>query len=120
MALTVPVLQQWCQELNKTISISSFLFSSLLLLLLVALNFFKGNKKLNLPPSPPRLPVIGHMHLLGTLPYKSLHALSQTYGSLSLLVYLGSAPTLVVASAEMAKEIMKTQDVTFANRLQTS
>ncbi|KAF7135021.1 hypothetical protein RHSIM_Rhsim08G0178500 [Rhododendron simsii] len=120
MALTVPLLQQWCQELNKTISISSFLFSSLLLiLLLIALNFFKGSKKLNLPPSPPRLPVIGHMHLLGTLPYKSLHTLSQTYGSL-LLVYLGRAPTLVVSSAEMAKEIMKTQDVTFANRLQTS
>ncbi|XP_058180190.1 cytochrome P450 71A1-like [Rhododendron vialii] len=118
MALT-PLLQQWCQELNETISISSFLFSSLLLiLLLIALNFFKGSKKLNLPPSPPRLPVIGHMHLLGTLPYKSLHTLSQTYGSL-LLVYLGRAPTLVVASAEMAKEIMKTQDVTFANRFQT-
>lgn len=118
MALT-PLLQQWCQELNKTISISSFLFSSLLLiLLLIALNFFEGSRKLNLPPSPLRLPVIGHLHLLGRLPHQSFRNLSQAYGPI-LLLHLGRAPTLVVTSAEIAKEVMKTQDVTFSNRVQT-
>ncbi|KAG5536988.1 hypothetical protein RHGRI_024427 [Rhododendron griersonianum] len=114
-----PLLQQWCQELNKTISISSFLFSSLLLiLLLIALNFFEGSRKLNLPPSPLRLPVIGHLHLLGRLPHQSFRNLSQAYGPI-LLLHLGRAPTLVVTSAEIAKEVMKTQDVTFSNRVQT-
>ncbi|KAH7867110.1 hypothetical protein Vadar_028962 [Vaccinium darrowii] len=117
MELTLP-LQQWCQELCKTLSISTFLFSSLLLLLLFALNFFKGGTKLNLPPSPPRLPIIGHLHLLGTLPHKSSCILSQTYGPIFLL-QLGCAPTLVVTSTEMAKEIMTTQDATFSNRVQT-
>ncbi|KAH7865140.1 hypothetical protein Vadar_002770 [Vaccinium darrowii] len=117
MAL-VPLLQQWGQELYKTISISLFFFSAPLLLLLFALHFFQGGRKLKLPPSPPRLPIIGHLHLLGTLPHKSFSILSQTYGRI-LLLQLGLAPTLVVTSAEIAKEIMKTQDVTFSNRVQT-
>ncbi|XP_028096543.1 cytochrome P450 71A1-like [Camellia sinensis] len=36
-----------------------------------------------------------------------------------LLLYLGGAPTLVVNSAKIAKEIMKTHDIAFANRVQT-
>ncbi|KAG5537008.1 hypothetical protein RHGRI_024446 [Rhododendron griersonianum] len=36
-----------------------------------------------------------------------------------MLLYLGRAPTLVVTSADIAEEIMKTQDITFSNRVQT-
>lgn len=36
-----------------------------------------------------------------------------------LFLNLGRAPTLVVASAEIAKEILKTHDITFSNRFQT-
>ncbi|KAH7866181.1 hypothetical protein Vadar_016771 [Vaccinium darrowii] len=117
MAAT-PVLQQWWQELYKTITLSPFFFSSILILLLFTLNFFKGGSKLNLPPSPRKLPIIGHLHLLGTLPHKTFHILSQTYGPI-LLLQLGHAQTLVVSSAKIAKEIMKTQDTTFSNRLET-
>ncbi|KAH7866259.1 hypothetical protein Vadar_017805 [Vaccinium darrowii] len=117
MALT-RLLQQWWQELHQTILINPFLFSSLILLLLFALNFLKGGRKLKLPPSPPSLPIIGHLHLQGTLPHRTYRSLSQTFGPI-LLLHLGRAPTLVVTSAEIAKEIMKAQDVTFSNRFQT-
>ncbi|XP_026377939.1 cytochrome P450 71A1-like, partial [Papaver somniferum] len=72
-----------------------------------------------LPPSPPRIPIIGNLHQLGTLTHRSLRDLSQKYGPLMLL-HLGQSPTLVVSSAEMATEIMKNQDPVFANRPSTT
>ncbi|XP_074313400.1 cytochrome P450 736A117-like [Silene latifolia] len=66
-------------------------------------------------PSPPKLPIIGNFHQLGTLPHRSLRSFSKRYGDLMLL-HLGSKPTLVVSSANGAEEIMKTHDIVFANR----
>ncbi|KAL5727994.1 hypothetical protein ACHQM5_001126 [Ranunculus cassubicifolius] len=74
--------------------------------------------KYKLPPSPPRFPVIGHLHYLGTLPHRSLRALSHKYGPLMLL-HLGVTPTLVVSSAKMARELMKTHDIIFSDRPNT-
>jgi hypothetical protein len=73
------------------------------------------NGKPNLPPSPPKLPIIGNLHQLGTLPHRSLQALSNKYGPL-MFMYLGNAPTLVVSSTDMAREMIKTHDVIFSNR----
>ncbi|PSS05879.1 Cytochrome P450 71A1 like [Actinidia chinensis var. chinensis] len=115
MAL-IPHLLQYFQELYRTTLINPFLFSLLLLCFLFWLS--KGGSKLNLPPSPPRLPIIGHLHLMGTLYHRSLYALSKTYGHIFLL-YVGRAPLLVVTSEKIAKEIMTTQDIVFANRVRT-
>ncbi|PIA50759.1 hypothetical protein AQUCO_01200178v1 [Aquilegia coerulea] len=76
-------------------------------------------EKLNLPPSPPRLPIIGNLHQLGFLLHRHVHILSEKYGPLMLL-HLGSTPTLVVSSADMVREIKVTHDIDFANRPHTT
>ncbi|XP_008810710.2 cytochrome P450 71A1-like [Phoenix dactylifera] len=89
-------------------------------ILLTALLIFLIHKRATpnrskLPPSPTKLPIIGNLHQLGTRPHRGLHALSQKYGPLMLLK-LGSVPTIIVSSAEVAQEVMRTQDSIFASR----
>ncbi|KAL4583674.1 hypothetical protein LXL04_008256 [Taraxacum kok-saghyz] len=91
----------------------------LLLLVFFLINFYyftRPSAKVNLPPSPPKLPVIGNIHQLGPILHRSLHNLSHRYGGPLMLMHLGSVPTLVISSAEAAREIMKTQDLNFATR----
>ncbi|KAI3906765.1 hypothetical protein MKW92_001695, partial [Papaver armeniacum] len=76
----------------------------------------EGTGKWRLPPGPRRIPLIGNLHQLGG---GSLHAsltkLSDEYGPLVFLK-LGSLPTLVVSSQDMAKEILQTHDLVIPNR----
>ena len=111
------IMHQWWQELHISTLLNPVLFSLLLLFsFLYLLNHTRnGNGKPNLPPSPPKLPIIGNLHQLGTLLHRSFHALSEKYGPLVLL-HLGNAPFLVVSSSEIAREIMK--DTVFTNRPQ--
>ncbi|KAH7692681.1 Premnaspirodiene oxygenase protein [Dioscorea alata] len=76
---------------------------------------FSGGNKPNVPPSPPALPIIGNLLQLTSLPHRSFHALSQTYGPL-MLVRIGQVPTLIVSSPDTALEVLKTHDLAFANR----
>ncbi|TKY73567.1 steroid 17alpha-monooxygenase or 17alpha-hydroxyprogesterone aldolase [Spatholobus suberectus] len=109
------LLKQLPNELNPSLSLTVFFcFVSLVLVL----NQTRRNKS-NLPPSPPKLPIIGNLHQLGTLPHRSFQALSRMYGPLMLL-QLGQTPTLVVSSVDVAKEIYKTHDVAFSNKPQTT
>ncbi|KAK6933755.1 Cytochrome P450 [Dillenia turbinata] len=70
---------------------------------------------LRLPPSPPSLPVIGHLHLLSPTLHKSFLNLSNQHGPL-LYLRLGSSSCLLVSSASRASEIFKTHDLSFASR----
>ncbi|KAL9438223.1 hypothetical protein AB3S75_023985 [Citrus x aurantiifolia] len=80
----------------------------------------RSSNHLNLPPFPPKLPILGNLHqLLGTLPHGSLKALLEQYGPL-MFVYFGNSPTLVVSSAELACEMFKTHDIVISNRPKTT
>ncbi|KAI3760597.1 hypothetical protein L1987_50994 [Smallanthus sonchifolius] len=91
------------------------LFSSILITKL----YTSSRVKSHLPPSPFRLPVIGHLHLLSPLPHQALHNLSNRHGPVFRL-FLGSTPCVVASSPETAKEILKTHDNVFLDRPQNS
>ncbi|KAH6819495.1 hypothetical protein C2S51_003098 [Perilla frutescens var. frutescens] len=76
---------------------------------------YKSAKNKRLPPSPPKLPILGNLHQLSSLPHQDLHAMARKHGPLMLL-HFGSVPVLIASSADAAAEIMKTHDVTFASR----
>ncbi|KAF7005705.1 hypothetical protein CFC21_020809 [Triticum aestivum] len=69
-----------------------------------------------LPPSPSALPIIGHLHLLGSLPHVSLRSLARKHGPDVMLLRLGAVPTLVVSSPRAAEAVLRTHDHVFASR----
>ncbi|XP_047177195.1 cytochrome P450 705A12-like [Vigna umbellata] len=93
-----------------------FLFLVLLLFLIVRCTGKTTADDLHLPPSPPSLPLLGHLHLLSSSLHTSLHTLSAAHGPLLLLRLGPSRRLLVVSSAEVATHIFKTHDLAFSSR----
>ncbi|TKW08058.1 hypothetical protein SEVIR_6G003900v4 [Setaria viridis] len=69
-------------------------------------------------PSPhSRLPIIGHLHLVGSLAHVSLRDLAARHGRDGLmLLRLGAVPTLIVSSPSAAQAVLRTHDHVFASR----
>ncbi|CAI0424633.1 unnamed protein product [Linum tenue] len=69
----------------------------------------------NLPPSPPSLPFIGHLHLLKLPLHRTLQTLSTNHGPIFSLA-LGARNVVVVSSPALAEECLQQNGVVFANR----
>ncbi|MCO5606378.1 hypothetical protein L7F22_060566 [Adiantum nelumboides] len=112
---------EWITMVKSCVELHSIAVQLVLVLIALALLLWKpfygyhGGRTSAWPPGPPAWPIVGHLHLLGQLPHQSLCKLSKTYGPL-LGLRLGAVPTIVASSPQMAKEIMQTHDLVFANR----
>ncbi|VVB02811.1 unnamed protein product [Arabis nemorensis] len=67
------------------------------------------------PPGPPRLPIIGNMHLVGMNPHRSFADLSKTYGPVMSLK-LGFLNSVVISSPEAARVVLRTHDQLLSSR----
>ncbi|CAI0439725.1 unnamed protein product [Linum tenue] len=99
------------------ITVSSTIFLLLKLWKEVSEQHESAAPPLPLPPGPRKLPIIGNLHNLSgsKLPHHRLLELANAHGPLMHL-QLGQLQTIVVSSAETAKQVYRTHDLTFSNR----
>nr|BAP46308.1 cytochrome P450 [Phryma leptostachya] len=91
-----------------------FILAILMLYKIIYISKNKGTQ--NLPPSPRgALPIIGHMHLLDTLLYRTLHDFSQKIGPIFTLRF-GSRVVVVISSSTLVEECFNKNDIILANR----
>ncbi|KAH0468418.1 hypothetical protein IEQ34_003451 [Dendrobium chrysotoxum] len=90
--------------------------------LLILLSFFLSQsplkKRSNFPPSPPSIPILGHLHLMlkkNSSMLRNLTAISAAHGPV-LLLRIGSRPILLVSSYSAAISCFTTNDLVFATR----
>ncbi|XP_048554318.1 cytochrome P450 81Q32-like [Triticum urartu] len=93
------------------LSLATALFFVLLLLLTKS----RRERGLRLPPSPPSLPVIGHLHLFKKPLHRALANLAAAHGPV-LLLRFGSRRVLHITDPAAAEECLTAHDVVFANR----
>uniref|UniRef100_A0ACD5XA17 Uncharacterized protein n=1 Tax=Avena sativa TaxID=4498 RepID=A0ACD5XA17_AVESA len=109
MAISV-LLSQYLAQLPH-----QWLLLPLVLSLLLVARSSSDQKGLKLPPSPPRLPVLGNLHQLGPLPHQSLRDLARRHGPVMSL-RLGMTPAVAVSSAAAARDVLRAHDPECCNR----
>ena len=96
------------------------LFSTFLLIFTALRICYKFKAKRSsiskLPPGPWKLPLLGNLHqFFGTVPLRALRDFALERGP-PMLLQLGEVPHVVVSSAELGKEVLKTHDLILASR----
>ncbi|KAL5716746.1 hypothetical protein ACHQM5_009871 [Ranunculus cassubicifolius] len=101
----------------ETLYASILFFLVLLTIIKISSSQPKKNtvKAQKTPPSPPSLPLLGHLHLVKKPLHRTLEALSKQYGPI-LFLRFGSRPVLLVSTPSAVEECFTKNDVIFANR----
>ncbi|XP_052478608.1 tryptamine 5-hydroxylase [Gossypium raimondii] len=101
----------------QNIFISILLLPSILYFITYLRKWLNSQSQSLTPPSPPILPIIGHLHLLTDMPHHTFTKLAQKLGPI-IYLQLGQVPTVIVSSPRLARLILKTHDHVFSNRPQ--
>ncbi|XP_016649691.1 PREDICTED: premnaspirodiene oxygenase-like [Prunus mume] len=98
---------------------SFFVFLASLFFLLMIFKYWKKSQAKGLsklPPGPKQLPIIGNLHqLIGALPHHAVTDLCNKHGPVMKL-QLGEVFAVIISSPEAAKEVLKTSEISFAQR----
>ncbi|XP_052209096.1 flavonoid 3'-monooxygenase CYP75B137-like [Diospyros lotus] len=108
----------WWQPSNGNDGLGRFLLSSALIALFLWWVVHRKSRTRRQPPLPPGpfgLPLVGNLPFLDPELHKYFAKLARDYGPI-LSLRLGMKLGIVVSSPSLAREILKDQDVTFANR----
>ncbi|XP_010508148.2 PREDICTED: cytochrome P450 76C4-like isoform X1 [Camelina sativa] len=107
--------------ISENIVFLLFCFLSSCFLIFTATTRFRRSsyRSATLPPGPPRLPIIGNIHQVGTNPHRTFADLSKTYGPIMSLK-LGRLNSVIIASPEAAREVLKTHDQFLSARKSTN
>ncbi|PKI79359.1 hypothetical protein CRG98_000237 [Punica granatum] len=95
--------------------LSALIFITLFLLSKSKLLKSSHKRARNLPPRPPSLPFVGHLHLIKEPVHRSLERISRRYGPVISLSF-GSLPVVVFSSQSAVEECFGKNDVIFTNR----
>lgn len=102
-------------EFLYTPSFICLAFFVAVLLYFIRKTLVNSDKDRQLPPSPPALPIIGHLHLLSSTLHISFKNLASSYGPF-MLIRAGGATQYVVSNGATAKQVFKVHDIKFAAR----
>ncbi|XP_019086088.1 PREDICTED: geraniol 8-hydroxylase-like isoform X3 [Camelina sativa] len=107
------------QILNTEVPYSYVILAAAALLAVICYFWNKGKSKSKnrppLPPGPWPLPIVGNLPFINSdVLHTQFQALTLKHGPLMKL-HLGSKLAIVVSSPDMAREVLKTHDITFAN-----
>uniref|UniRef100_A0A0E0KJA1 Cytochrome P450 n=1 Tax=Oryza punctata TaxID=4537 RepID=A0A0E0KJA1_ORYPU len=111
------------QSIDLSVTMDKAYIAVFIVILFLLVDYLRGgggrsngkNKGMQLPPGPPAVPIIGHLHLVKKPMHATLSRLAVRYGPVFSL-RLGSRRAVVVSSPECARVCFTEHDVTFANR----
>ncbi|KAF3784277.1 3-9-dihydroxypterocarpan 6A-monooxygenase [Nymphaea thermarum] len=113
MAAIAQAWSWWWRASNDQDATARSVLTILIVVLVLLWHAFRPKKRL--PPGPPAWPLFGNLLGLPTNLHEHFTRLSRRYGPI-LRVRLGAKLTVIVSSPSIAKEILKDQDLVFANR----
>lgn len=112
-------LSRWCgidniyEDIDTATTVVAI--ASILSILWLVWKLTKKDSHPPLPPGPRSLPLVGNLLSLDPELHSYFATLAKTYGPISRL-WLGNTLGILITSPEMAREVLKLNDTTFANR----
>ncbi|XP_076958107.1 cytochrome P450 71AV8-like [Bidens hawaiensis] len=102
-------------DIQFTFPLLVFFVGLIFIIIIRSFNSLDHSNK-SLPPQPWKLPLVGHIHhLIGAPPHHALRNIARKLGPVVSL-QLGQVSAAIISSPPLAKEIMKTHDISFATR----